>query len=93
VENRLLARLVARKLQLAWSPEQVAGWLKHTYQDNENYLVSHETIYKSLFIQAPWCLEERAVTASQANARDAPLTPPHAENGGARQDHRHGINP
>ena len=40
VENRLLARLVARKLQLAWSPEQIAGWLKHTYPDNENYQVS-----------------------------------------------------
>ena len=58
VENRTLARLVARKLQLEWSPEQVAGWLKHTYPDNENYQVSHETIYKSLFIQARGALKK-----------------------------------
>ena len=56
--NRSLARLVARKLQLAWSPEQIAGWLKHTYPDNENYQVSHETIYKSLFIQARGALKK-----------------------------------
>jgi len=47
VKNRALARLVARKLQMKWSPEQIAGWLKHTYPDDENYQVSHETIYSS----------------------------------------------
>ena len=36
VENRALARIVARKLQLEWSPEQIAGWLKHTYPDDEH---------------------------------------------------------
>ena len=50
VANRALARVVASKLQLEWAPEQIAGWLKHTYPDDENYQVSHETIYKSLFI-------------------------------------------
>ena len=58
VENRALARIVARKLQLEWSPEQIAGWLKHTYPDNEHYQVSHETIYKSLFIQARGALKQ-----------------------------------
>jgi len=58
VKNRALARLVARKLQLEWSPEQIAGWLKHTYPDDENYQVSHETIYKSLFIQARGALKK-----------------------------------
>jgi len=56
-ENRALARLVARKLRLAWSPEQIAGWLKRTYPDNEAYWVSHETIYRSLFIQARGALK------------------------------------
>jgi len=51
VENRSLARIVARKLQLEWSPEQVAGWLKYTYPDDENNQVSHETIYRSLYIR------------------------------------------
>ncbi len=58
VENRALARLVARKLQMKWSPEQIAGWLKHTYPDDGNYQVSHETIYKSLFIQARGALKK-----------------------------------
>jgi len=56
-ENRALARLVASKLRLAWSPEQIAGWLKRTYPDNEAYWVSHETIYRSLFIQARGALK------------------------------------
>lgn len=58
VENRALARIVARKLQLEWSPEQIAGWLKHIYPDDEHYQVSHETIYKSLFIQARGALKK-----------------------------------
>ena len=58
VENRALARIVASKLKLRWSPDQVAGWLKHTYPDDENYQVSHETIYRSLFIQARGALKK-----------------------------------
>ena len=57
-QNRELARIVAKKLQLQWSPEQVAGWLKHTYPNDERYQVSHETIYKSLFIQARGALKK-----------------------------------
>jgi IS30 family transposase len=52
VENRALAHIVADKLRLQWSPEQIAGWLKRTYPDDANSLVSHETIYRSLYIQA-----------------------------------------
>lgn len=57
-ENRTLARIVAIKLQLQWSPEQVAGWLKKTYPSDEDYHVSHETIYRSLFIQARGALKK-----------------------------------
>ena len=57
-DNRGLARIVSSKLQLEWSPEQIAGWLKHTYSDNEHYQLSHETIYKSLFIQARGALKK-----------------------------------
>ena len=56
--NRTLALIVARKLQLEWSPEQIAGWLKRTYSDDENFQVSHETIYRSLFIQARGALKK-----------------------------------
>jgi IS30 family transposase len=58
VENRALARIVAQKLQLEWAPEQIAGWLKHTYPDDESNQVSHETIYRSLFIQARGALKK-----------------------------------
>jgi IS30 family transposase len=58
VENRALAHLVAGKLQMQWSPEQIAGWLKRTYPGNEDYQVSHETIYRSLFIQARGALKK-----------------------------------
>jgi len=57
-QNRALAFIVAEKLQLEWSPDQIAGWLKSTYPDDENYQVSHETIYKSLFIQARGALKK-----------------------------------
>ncbi len=58
VQNRALARIVASKLQLQWAPRQIAGWLKRTYPDDENFTVSHETIYKSLFIQARGALKK-----------------------------------
>ncbi len=58
VENRALASIVAKKLRGLWSPEQIAGWLKYAYPDNENYQVSHETIYRSLFIQARGALKK-----------------------------------
>ena len=58
VVNRALTRVVARKLRRRWSPEQIAGWLKRTYPDDENYQVSHETIYRSLFIQARGALKK-----------------------------------
>ena len=61
VENRPLARIVAGKLQLQWSPEQIAGWLKRTYPDDTSCRVSHETIYRSLFIQARGALKKELV--------------------------------
>ncbi len=50
--NRRLQAVVARKLSLNWSPQQVSGWLKREFPDNPSMRVSHETIYRSLFIQA-----------------------------------------
>ncbi len=57
-DNPALARIVATKLQLQWSPWQIAGWLKRIYPEDETYQVSHETIYKSLFIQARGALKK-----------------------------------
>jgi len=47
-----LCELVAAKLALEWSPEQISGWLAQTYPDEHALRVSSETIYRSLFIQA-----------------------------------------
>ena len=60
-KNRELAFIVAEKLQLEWSPDQVAGWLKVEYPDDENMQVSHETIYKTLFIQARGALKKELI--------------------------------
>ena len=49
---------MAKKLRRLWSPEQIAGWLKCTYPNDESSQVSHETIYKSLFIQARGALKK-----------------------------------
>jgi IS30 family transposase len=57
IENRALAGVVTNKLRLLWSPEQIAGWLKHTYPCDESLQVSHEPIYRSLFIQARGALK------------------------------------
>ena len=58
VSNRALARLVASKLRQRWSPQQIAGWLRRTYPHDESRHVSHETIYRSLFIQARGALKK-----------------------------------
>ena len=53
-----MAEVVSAKLQMQWSPEQIAGWLKRTYSGDEGRYVSHETIYRSLFIQARGALKK-----------------------------------
>lgn len=53
-----LRQLVAARLLDNWSPEQIAGWLKHTYPGDEAHQVSHETIYRSLFVQARGVLKK-----------------------------------
>ena len=57
-DNRDLAHLVADKLRIQWSPEQIAGWLKSAYAGNEDFQVSHETIYRTLYIQARGALKK-----------------------------------
>ena len=56
--NRWLRRTVIEKLKINWSPEQIAGWLKREFADDEDKRVSHEAIYKSLFIQARGVLKK-----------------------------------
>jgi IS30 family transposase len=58
-----LRQAVASKLRLNWAPEQIAGWLKRAHPEGEHYHVPHETIYRSLFVQA------RAASLSEQVAR------------------------
>ena len=60
-ENPALSLIVASKLRQLWSPEQIAGWLKKTYPEDENYLVSHEIIYRSLYVQARGALKKELI--------------------------------
>ena len=56
--NKLLQRVISNKLTIHWSPEQIAGWLKRRYPNEEQNQVSHETIYRSLFVQARGVLKK-----------------------------------
>jgi transposase, IS30 family len=57
-QNGKLRRMVANKLALDWSPEQISGWLRRAYPEDETLNVSHETIYKSIFVQARGVLKK-----------------------------------
>ena len=74
--NPKLREVVAGKLVLDWSPEQISGWLKTQYPDDESMRVSHETIYRSLFIQARGVLkQELRWSIPVSKAAHAPLAP------------------
>jgi IS30 family transposase len=61
-----LRRTVSAKLRRNWSPEQIAGWLGRSFADQERHRVSHETIYKSLYIQARGVLKKELLAHLRA---------------------------
>ena len=67
--NRKLRDIVASKLILDWSPEQISGWLKNQYPDDQSMRVSHETIYRSLFIQARGVLKKELMDYLRSKRR------------------------
>jgi transposase, IS30 family len=76
--NSRLRRSVAGKLGLDWSPEQIAGWLKRTHPEDECNRVSHETIYRSLFVQARGVLKKellRHLRSKRSMRRSRPVDP------------------
>src|SRR5450755_3398172 len=62
VQCRRLRRVVERKLEALWSPQQISSWLAETYPDNPEMQVSHETIYQSLFVQGRGTLRKELHT-------------------------------
>lgn len=65
--NKSLSLMVAKKLKESWSPQQIAGWLKRTYPDNEDFHVSHETIYKTLYVQTRGALKKELIACLRTN--------------------------
>jgi IS30 family transposase len=64
-----LQTIVASKLVLDWSPEQISGWLKSQYPEDKSMRVSHETIYRSLFIQARGVLKKELIAHLRTKRR------------------------
>jgi IS30 family transposase len=60
--NHCLRNIVAEKLREDWSPQQISGWLKSQYPDDEAMRVSGETIYRTLFVQARGALKRELLT-------------------------------
>ena len=64
-----LRKIVASKLILDWSPKQISGWLNRRYPKDQSLRVSHETIYRSLFIQARGALKQELVKHLRSQRR------------------------
>ena len=64
-----LQEIVASKLILDWSPKQISGWLRQQYPDDESLRVSHETIYRSLFLQARGVLKKALIQHLRSKRR------------------------
>lgn len=67
--NAPLRRAVAEKLALRWSPQQISGWLRRAYGSASAMSVSHETIYKSLFVQARGVLKRELLGVLRSRKR------------------------
>ena len=61
VSNRALAGEVQAALEQLWSPEQISGWLKRELPAEKGLRLSHETIYRSLFVQARGVLKKELI--------------------------------
>jgi IS30 family transposase len=67
--HKKLRRIVASKLILEWSPEQISGWLKTQFPREDSLRVSHETIYRSLFIQTRGVLKKERIQHLRSKRR------------------------
>jgi IS30 family transposase len=83
-----LRQAVANKLRLNWSPEQIAGWLKRAHPGDECYHVSHETIYRSLFVQSRGVLKKELLghLRSKRTIRRSQRTDPNGDRRGQIKD-------
>ena len=77
-----LRSIVSEKLELDWSPEQISAWLKRQFPEDEEMHVSHETIYRTLFVQARGALKKELIGHLRAARR---IRQPKALRSGAKQ--------
>jgi IS30 family transposase len=56
-----LRQVVEEKLRSDWSPQQISNWLVKTHPDDPGMRVSHEAIYRTLYVQARGALKEELV--------------------------------
>ena len=82
--HRELRWQVARKLALQWSPEQISGWLKRQFPTDEDMQISHEAIYRSLFVQTRGVLKKE-LTAHLRTSRRMRLPKRHNAQSGQGQ--------
>jgi IS30 family transposase len=64
-----LRERVAQKLALQWSPQQISGWLVARFPHDQSMRVSHETIYRSLFIQTRGVLKKQLMEHLRSGRR------------------------
>jgi IS30 family transposase len=79
--HRELRWRVAQKLALQWSPEQISGWLKQQFPTQQDMQISHEAIYRSLFVQTRGVLKKE-LTAHLRTRRLMRLPKNHNANAG-----------
>ena len=82
--HRELRWRVAQKLALQWSPEQISGWLKREFPTDQEMQISHEAIYRSLFVQTRGVLKKE-LTAHLRTRRQMRL--PKSHNAGSGRGH------
>ena len=80
----MLGDIVAEKLRRRWSPQQIAGWLKTTYPDDPEMQVSHETIYRTLFIQSRGALRKELTADLRTKRYPTPSGYPAPDGRGGR---------
>jgi IS30 family transposase len=89
-ENRALARIVTDKLRLLWSPEQIAGWLKHTYRATRA-ATCHTKRSTAAVHSSPRALKKELLQHLRRHTRHAPVRHHTQKTGHPRQDHRRGV--
>lgn len=84
--HQRLREVVIEKLRHNWSPERISGWLASAFADDKSMRVSHETIYRTLYIQARGVLKKELIQhlrsrrrIRRAKAASARLISPHAQ--------------